>query len=34
MQELNEMRGGADEEDRSDEVRLLEEIRDLLSRRA
>lgn len=34
MQKLKELRGGDDEDDRSDEAKLLEEIRDLLSKQA
>jgi large conductance mechanosensitive channel len=34
MQKLKELRGGEDEDDRSDETKLLEEIRDLLSKQA
>jgi large conductance mechanosensitive channel len=34
MQKLKELRGDEDEDDRSDETKLLEEIRDLLSKQA
>ena len=34
MQKLNEMRGGEEENERSEETKLLAEIGDLLSRKA
>lgn len=34
MQKLKELRGDEDEDERSDETKLLEEIRDLLSKQA